>query len=218
MKYPAIVSKGEWLQARQALLEREKEMTKALDALAAVRRAQPMVEITQQYEFESPVGKLKLVDLFGGKDQLIVYHNMLSPNSDHVCPGCSRFSDDLGGIEHLPARRTSFVMVSRAPLARIEAVKARFKWRFDWYSCEGTTFHEDFVTAHKAPYGLSVFIRQNERVFLSYFTTGRGIELASNSFQLLDLTPWGRQEAWQDLPDDVPREDAHSWLKLSDHF
>ena len=220
MYHPEIASPAAWQSARDELLKDEKALTKARDALNARRRKLPMTEVACDYRFASPTrSDLRLTDLFDGRDQLIVYHNMLT--ADHICPGCSMYTDNLlNNLAHLHARRTTFAMVAKASVARIEAVRDRLGWHhFPWYSCEGSTFHEDLVTAqNNAPFGLSVFMRQGERVFRSWFTSGRGVELASNHFQLLDLTPWGRQESWEDSPPGWPQEPTYSWARLHDEY
>jgi len=218
MHYPESVSRDAWRAERQALLQQEKEATRLLDAVAARRRRLPMTPVRTDYVFGSMQGPLGFVELFDGADQLIVYHNMLAPGSDFICPGCSRYSDHLGNLAHLRARRSRFVMVSRAPVARIEQVKARMGWRFPWVSCEGTSFHEDFVATEGESFGLSVFMRRGDAVYQSYFTSGRGVELPSNSFGLLDITPWGRQESWEDSPAGTPQEPAHGWVRLHDEY
>lgn len=219
MHYPEIASRAEWQRQRDALLAEEKALTHAHDALNARRRRLPMTEITTDYVFQSTArDDLRLADLFDGRDQLVMYHNMLT--AGHICPGCSQVCDHLmNHFEHLHARRTSFVMVARASVPRIEAVKSRFGWTFPWVSCEGTTFHEDMVTAqNNASFGMSVFIRQDRRVFQTWFTSGRGVENASNTFHLLDLTPWGRQEAWEDSPAGWPQTPPYQWQKLHDEY
>lgn len=219
MDYPEIVARSEWQSARDELLQAEKELTRAHDALNARRRRLPMTEITQDYVFKSAArDDLRLADLFEGRGQLVMYHNMLT--ADHICPGCSQVCDHMmNHFEHLHARRTSFVMVAQASVARIEAVKARFGWTFPWVSCEGTTFHQDFVTAqNNAAFGMSVFLRQDRRVFQTWFTSGRGVENASNTFNLLDLTPWGRQESWENSPAGWPQEPVYSWQRLHDEY
>jgi predicted dithiol-disulfide oxidoreductase (DUF899 family) len=219
MNYPDIVPRPAWQAARDALLKEEKELTRAHDALNARRRQLPMTEITRDYVFQSASRRdLRLIDLFEGRDQLVVYHNMLT--ADHICPGCSLFSDNLmNDFSHLHARRTSFVMVARASVPRIEAVKRRMGWTFPWVSCEDTRFHEDFVTAQNDAYfGLSVFIQKDARVFQTWFTSGRGVEEASNTFKLLDLTPWGRQENWEQSPPGWPQEPTFSWTRLHDEY
>ncbi|MDB5826110.1 MAG: hypothetical protein JWQ73_330, partial [Variovorax sp.] len=206
MDYPEIASRVDWQRERDALLLAEKDLMRAHDALNARRRRLPMTEITGDYVFASTArADLRLPDLFDGREQLIVYHNMLA--ADHICPGCSLFSDNLmNNFAHLHARGTTFVMVARADVPRIEQVKARMGWTFPWVSCAGTTFHEDFVTAqNNASFGLSVFIRKDDRVFQTWFTSGRGVENASNTFNLLDLTPRGRQESWEKSPSGWPQ-------------
>ena len=219
MNFPNVVPRREWQAARDALLNAEKELTHAHDVLNARRRQLPMTEVTHDYLFKSTVrNDLRLLDLFDGRDQLVLYHNMLT--ADHICPGCSIVCDHMmNNFAHLHARRTTFTMVARAGVARIEAVKARMGWTFPWVSCEGTTFHEDFVTAQNdASFGFSVFIRQGDRVFQTWFTSGRGAEQASNTFQLLDLTPWGRQETWEQSPPGWPQEPPYSWQRLHDEY
>ena len=219
MNHPEIASRAEWQRERDALLADEKKLTQAHDALNARRRRLPMTEITSDYVFASTArDDLRLLDLFEGREQLIVYHNMLT--ADHICPGCSFFSDNLmNNFAHLHARGTTFVMVARAQVARIEQVKARMGWTFPWVSCAGTTFHEDFVTAqNNASFGLSVFVRMDDRVFQTWFTSGRGVENASNSFNLLDLTPRGRRERWEASPAGWPQDPPYSWQRLHDEY
>ncbi len=218
MGYPDIVSRDAWQRERDALLKAEKELQRAHDALHARRRRLPMTEITRGYLFQSATRKdLRLAELFDGRDQLVLYHNMLT--ADHICPGCSIVCDHMmNNFAHLHARRTSFVMVAQASPARIEQVKARMGWNFPWVSCEGTSFHEDFVTGQNAAFGLSVFMRQGERVFQTWFTSGRGVEEASNTFTLLDLTPWGRQESWEQSPAGWPQDPPYSWQRLHDEY
>jgi predicted dithiol-disulfide oxidoreductase (DUF899 family) len=124
----------------------------------------------------------------------------------------------VGRLEHVRARRTTFAVVSRATIAEIEQVKARMGWTFPWYSCFGSTFHEDFVTAEGASFGLSVFIRRHTAIYQTYFTSGRGVEQPSITFGLLDITAWGRQETWEQSPEGWPQEPAHSWLRLHDEY
>lgn len=219
MNHPDIVSREAWQRQRDELLVAEKELTRQRDALNARRRQLPMTEITRHYLFASTTrNDLRLIDLCDGREQLIVYHNMLT--ADHICPGCSFFSDNLmNNFAHLHARDTSFVMVARAEVPRIEAVKARMGWTFPWVSCAGTTFHDDFVTAQDdASFGLSVFIRQGDRIFQTWFTSGRGVEQASNSFNLLDLTPRGRRETWEQSPAGWPQDPTYSWTRLHDEY
>jgi predicted dithiol-disulfide oxidoreductase (DUF899 family) len=179
----------------------------------------PMVEVRADYRFDGPAGESRFPDLFEDRPQLIVYHNMLAPDSDDICKGCSLFGDGVANnLAHVNARRTTFAMVSRARVPEIEQVKARMGWNFKWYSCYGTTFHEDFVTSRKLRFGLSVFLREDDRIFQTYFTTQRGVEHVGATFSLLDLTPLGRQETWEDSPEGWPQEPTHSWERLHDEY
>ncbi len=146
MSLPKVVSRDEWLTARKELLAKEKELTRQRDALNVERRNLPMVEIEKDYVFEGPDGKANLVDLFEGRRQLIVRHFMFDPSWDDGCPSCSAGADEIsdGLLEHLHARDTTFVVVARAPLAKIEDYKARRGWTFPWYSSYGSDFNYDF--------------------------------------------------------------------------
>lgn len=215
--YPPVSTRAEWQREHAALLQAEKDLTRARDALNARRRRLPMVRIETEYVFDSSGGPLKLIDLFEGRDQLIVYHNMLT--ADHICPGCSQVSDHLmNHWEHLHARRTSFCMTAHASIERIEAIKARMGWTFPWVSCERNRFHEDLVAAQGAPFAFLVFIQRAGEVFQTWFTSGRGAETPTNTFTMLDLTPWGRQESWEDSPPGWPQEQVYSWQKLHDEY
>ena len=153
MSLPPIVSRGEWLVARKALLAREKEFTHQRDALSAERRRLPMVEIEKEYVFEGPAGKATLLDLFEDRRQLIVGHFMFDPRWDDGCPSCTAGADEIskGLLEHLHARDTTFAYVSRAPLTKIESYKSRKGWTFPWYSSFGSDFNYDFhVTLDEA--------------------------------------------------------------------
>jgi predicted dithiol-disulfide oxidoreductase (DUF899 family) len=143
---PRVVSRDEWLAARVELLAREKELTKLRDALVADRRRLPMVEMTKEYVFEGPDGKATLLDLFHGRSQLMVGHFMFHPDWEDGCPSCSAGADEMskGHLEHVNRRDTTFVYVSRAPIAKIEAYRAKKGWTFPWYSSFGSDFNYDF--------------------------------------------------------------------------
>jgi predicted dithiol-disulfide oxidoreductase (DUF899 family) len=219
MNHPPIVSSAEWAAARQALLVKEKEATRALDALAAERRRLPMVSIDGPYAFEGPDGTATLVDLFDGRRQLIVYHFMLAPGAE-PCTGCSSFTDNVGNLAHLHARDTSFVLVSRAPLAEIQAFQRRMGWTVPWYSSNASDFNRDFglSTDQGETFGLSVFVRDGERVYRTYFTDSRGVDRLRMDFNLLDLTPYGRQEEWEDSPEGWPQTPPYAWWRLHDEY
>ncbi|MEQ7049854.1 DUF899 domain-containing protein [Paenibacillaceae sp. P-4] len=171
---PRIVSEEEWQIARQKLLVREKELTRELDALAAERRRLPMVRIEKDYVFEGSNGTASLLDLFEGRRQLIIYHFMMSPGSDHRCRGCSSFVDNIGHLSHLHARDTSFILVSPAPFTQIESFRKHMGWTIPWYSSNGDNFNFD-CGAGKG-FGLSIFLRNDDSVFRTYYTTARGVD------------------------------------------
>jgi predicted dithiol-disulfide oxidoreductase (DUF899 family) len=170
MNYPPIVSREEWLIAREALLIKEKEAIRARDRLNAERRRLPMVRIEKGYFFEGPSGRVSLLDLFQGRRQLILYHFMFGPDWEEGCPACSFLVDNLGHLAHLHARDTSLVLVSRAPLAKIEPFKTRMGWSVPWVSSSGSDFNADlYATANDGGEygGVNVFLREGEALFLS---------------------------------------------------
>jgi predicted dithiol-disulfide oxidoreductase (DUF899 family) len=234
MSLPKVVSRDEWLTARKELLAKEKELTRQRDALNAERRDLPMVEIDKDYVFEGPDGKASLVDLFEDRRQLIVRHFMFDPSWDDGCPSCSAGADEIsdGLLEHLHARDTTFVVIARAPLAKIEDYKARRGWTFPWYSSYGSDFNYDFAVtldpAHAPPEynfrpfaveestempGLSCFLRDGDRVFHTYSMYARGAEQIGGSYYLLDLTALGRQEDWEE-----PKGRAHALRSATPGF
>jgi len=211
MELPPVVSAAEWQKAHERQLVKEKAATHARDALAAERRRLPRILIDKGYEFDGPAGKASLLDLFDGRRQLIVYHFMFAPDvegwPEAGCGGCTMFVDNLGDLVQLRERETSFALISRAPLANIEAYKARKGWTAPWFSSAGSDFNRDlgFTTDEGETFGLSVFIREGNRIFRTYFTSGRGVEMLGTSRSFLDLTPFGRQEAWEDSPFGYPQ-------------
>ncbi len=221
---PPVVSQAEWQAARDQLLVKEKAHTRASDALAAERRRLPMVEITMPYIFDGENGKASLLDLFEGRRQLILYHFMFAPSvggwPSAGCESCSWYADNVGNLSHLQARNTSFVMVSLAPLPNLLAYKKRMGWRMRWFSSSENIFNVDFgiSSAEGEGSGTSVFLRDGDRVFRSYFTTGRGDEKLGGIWACLDLTPLGRQEQWEDSPGDWPQSEAHEWLRRHDEY
>lgn len=221
---PPIVSPAEWQAAHDALLATEKAATRARDALAAERRRQPMVRIDKPYVFEGPAGKVSLLDLFEGRRQLILYHFMFGPGAhgwpEAGCPGCSMFVDQIGHLAHLHARDTSFALVSIAPLSKIEAYKKRMGWTIPWYSSAGSDFNRDFgvTTDSGETFGLSVFLRDGDSVYRTYFTSGRGVEALGSVWTFLDLTPLGRQEEWEDSAKGWPQAPPYSWWRRHDEY
>ena len=230
MSLPGIASREEWLAARKQLLAREKELTRQRDALNVERRNLPMVEIEKEYRFDGPNGTVGLVDLFEGRPQLIVYHFMFDPDWEEGCSSCTAGTDELspGFLEHLHTRDTSYAMVSRAPLAKLDRWKAEKGWDVPWYSSFGTDFNYDFgVTIDESvapgqynyrtkaefeamgsdffespqPFempGRSCFLQLDGRVFHTYSQYARGLESTGGSYYFLDLTALGRQEDWEE--------------------
>jgi predicted dithiol-disulfide oxidoreductase (DUF899 family) len=215
MELPPIVSEEEWQQSREELLAKEKEATRARDALAAERRRQPMTEFSSDYTFEGPEGAVALLDLFDGRRQLIVYHFWFPPDGD-PCPGCSMFADQIPELAHLNARDTTLALVSRAPQEQIERFKQRMGWSMPWYTVIGQAFQEACGTTEY--FALDVFLRDDDRVFLTYATTARGVEALGSVWTFLDLTPLGRQEDWEDTPPGRPQTPRYQWWRLHDQY
>ena len=233
---PPIASKGEWLAKRKALLAEEKELTRHMDRVNAARRRLPMVKIAKDYTFDGPTGKVKLLDLFEGRRQLVVYHFMFDPAWEKGCPGCTGYVGELGDLALLNQRNTTFVLISRAPLAKLEAYGKAREWKWPWYSSFGSDFNYDFhvtldesvrpveydyrskaeMEALQVPnptkgekHGLSVFFRVDNHVFHTYSTYARGTESLTDAYTLLDRTPYGRQEDFEDSPPGWPQKPTY---------
>ena len=245
MDDPPIVSRDEWLTARKALLAREKAFTRERDALAAERRRLPMVEITEDYRFQGEHGEATLLDLFEGRDQLLVYHFMWLADEHQGCPSCSFLVDNVGDLSHLHARHTTLALVSRGPLDEILAYRDRMGWTVPWYSSLGSMFNYDFhvtIDPDVAPVeynykdlaqleaenvawhdwsgeqpGTSAFLRHGDRVFHTYSSYGRGGDLLIGTYNWLDLTARGRQEDFEEPPG---RSDSPfmEWLQRHDEY
>jgi predicted dithiol-disulfide oxidoreductase (DUF899 family) len=212
MNTPPIVSGQEWDAAWNRMLVKEKAHSRARDALVAERRRMPWLAVDKAYEFAGPNGKLSLLDLFAGRRQLIVYRAFFEPGvggwPEHACIGCSMVADQVAAVAHLNVRDTTLVFVSRAPQADIARVKARMGWQMPWYTMTDT-FDADFGVAEW--HGTNAFIRDNDRVFRTYFVNGRGDEQMGNTWNYLDLTALGRQEEWEDSPKGYPQTPPYKW-------
>ena len=217
---PPIVSRSEWERARAELLVREKQLTRLKDEVSAARRRLPMVEIAEPYTFDTEHGLVALADLFGGRSQLIVQHFMFGADWAQGCDGCSMMADHIGPLSHLHAKDTSFVLVSRAPLARLLGFRDRMGWTLPWVSSGDTTFNEDFgaTVDGEERHGVSVFLRRGGRVFHTWSTYRRGEEPFMVVFDLLDTTPYGRQETWEDSPAGWPQRPPYDWMRLHDSY
>jgi predicted dithiol-disulfide oxidoreductase (DUF899 family) len=211
------VSREKWLEARRDLLAAEKDLTRRSDKVAQLRRQLPWVKVDKEYVFEGPDGLQTLADLFDGRHQLMVQHFMLTPGEEQGCPSCSYMADHTDGmIPHLEHRDVTFVAISRAPLAEIERFRQRMGWKFKWLSSHQNSFNYDFrvsftaqeVAQGELPYnygvwphafeewpGISVFWKDEAGdVFHTYSTYGRGVEVMMGTYDMLDLTPKGRDE------------------------
>jgi len=212
MNTPPIVSLQEWESARQKLLVKEKELTRARDALAAERRRMPWLAVEKEYQFEGPHGKASLLDLFEGRRQLIVYRAFFEPDvhgwPEHGCVGCSLMADQVAHVAHLNVRDTTLVYVSPAPQAAIARLKARMGWKMPWY-----TFTVDFAIDFGVDewHGTNAFFRDGDRVFRTYFLNNRGDEALGSTWSYLDMSALGRQEEWEDSPDGYPQTPPYEW-------
>jgi predicted dithiol-disulfide oxidoreductase (DUF899 family) len=210
MEKPEITSAEEWKRARDELLTAEKELTRAQDALAARRRRLPMVEFPEKYAFDTPAGPKSLVELFEGRDQLVVYQFM-DNGPDDYCPGCTKLTHNVpvGGIESLADSGVGWVTVSDMPLAQIEGYKKRMGWTLPFVSSHGTSFARDCGAGGSGGFKLSVFLRDGDRVYRTYDTTSRGVDRLLFSNNVLDLLPYGRQEEWEDSPAGWPQRPTY---------
>ena len=229
MKPNDVVSTAEWIRARKELMAKEKELTRARDALAEARRGLPWERVEKRYAFDGPNGKETLEDLFAGRSQLVVYHFMFAPEWDEGCKSCSFWADNFErSVVHLAHRDVTLAAVSRAPLAKLEAYKKRLGWTFPWVSSGGNDFNYDYHvsfapgrgdgTYNYAPNtirntdlpGFSVFARAGGGVFRTYSTYSRGIDPMNATYQLLDLVPKGRDEDGFKFP--------MEWLRRNDEY
>ncbi len=222
-----VVSRAEWLAARKDLLAKEAELARTRQELIEARRKLPMTEVTSEYRFEGPDGQVGLADLFEGRRQLIVYHFMFDPQWSEGCKHCSLILDNVGHLSHINALNTTFALASRAPYQKIAAFRERMGWSVPWYSVDGPSFNHDFHVALGDAYNpeemgdpedparflegeAGVFVREGDRILHAYSTYDGGIEidLLHGTFNLLDMTPLGRQ-------DDAP---GRPWLFHHDRY
>ena len=230
MEHPEIVTRAEWLDQRKALLEQEKAFTRERDKLSAARRSLPMVKVEEDYRFQSTNGERSLADLFGPHSQLIVQHFMFGHDWTEGCPSCSFWVDSFNGnTAHLAARDTALVLVSNGPLEKLQAYRKRLGWDVEWVSAQGSTFSSDFAVTFAEgdggdrvynyvhnPYGeenpgVSVFLKAPDgHVYHTYSTYARGLDILNSAYNLLDLTPKGRDE------EDI--EYTMAWLRRRDQY
>jgi predicted dithiol-disulfide oxidoreductase (DUF899 family) len=219
MQTPPIVSAQEWTTAHERMRVKEKELTRARDALSALRRRMPWTPVERSYEFESPDGTVDLLDLFDGRRQLIVYRAFVDPGvhgwPEHGCVGCSLMADHVPNLAHLNARDTTFVYASRAAQHDLRRIKARMGWDIPWFTITDD-FDVDFGVDEW--HGTNAFIRDGDRIFRTYFVNGRGDEVFVNTWNLLDITALGRQEHWEDSPPGYPQSPPYQWWNWHDAY
>jgi len=229
-----IVSREQWTEARKALLQKEKELTRLTDEINAQRQKLPWVKVDKEYVFDTPTGRKTLADLFDGRSQLVVYHFMLGPGWKAGCVGCSFFADHVDGPNvHLAHHDVSFVAVSRAPLNEIEAYKKRMGWRFNWVSSSESDFNYDYHVSFRKEdlakgkvyynfemtdgsmedlHGTSVFFKDDTgAIYHTYSSYGRGDERSLGTYMFLDVTPKGRNETG-------PNFNLTDWVRRHDEY
>ncbi|GAA5053080.1 DUF899 domain-containing protein [Streptomyces similanensis] len=206
---PPVVDTATWERRLQELRAREKAATRELDAIAAERRRLPMVELPD-YTLEGEDGPIRLVDVFDGKRQLIVYHHMWFPGEEWQCPGCTGFTAQFTRPDFLDAYDARFVVVTQGPIDEALAYRRRVGNRLPWCSTAGSSFGADVGAPPGGVFGMNVFLRDGDTVYRTWHTGGRGIEQLTHTFALIDLLPYGRQEEWQEVPEGWPQSPTYS--------
>ena len=209
---PPVVDQQTWRKALDDLRRREKAATRELDAIAAQRRRLPMVELPD-YTLVGADGPVRLADVFDGRSQLITYHHMWFEGKEWHCPGCTGFTSQFTRLEFLEPYDARFVIVTQGPIDEALAYKEKTGNRMQWFSTAGSPFGADMGAPAGAGFAVNVFLRDGDRVFRTWHTDGRGTEQLSHDFPLIDLLPYGRQEAWQDSPEGWPQGDpGEGWF------
>lgn len=206
---PPVVDVGTWRRALDELRVREKAATRELDAIAAQRRRLPMVELPE-YVLVGEDGPVRLVDVFKGRSQLIVYNHMWEPGATWQCGGCTGFTSQFTRLDFLEQYDARFVIVTHGEIDELLAYRDRVGNRMPWYSSAGTTFSADMDAPPGGGFAVNVLLRDGDRVFRTWHTSGRGTEQLTHTFALIDVLPWGRQEEWQDSPDGWPQSPTYS--------
>jgi predicted dithiol-disulfide oxidoreductase (DUF899 family) len=228
MNTPPVVSPQEWEAAREQMLVKEKEHTRARDALAAERRRMPWMAVEKEYRFDGPDGEATLADLFDGRRQLVLYRAFYGPEvttyaeggsyPERACVGCSMVADQVAHPAHLSGRDTSLAFASRAPQAEIQSLKQRHGWdHIPWYTIpDDSDFDTDFGV--REWHGTNAFIRDGDRIFRTYFIDSRGDEAMGTTWAYLDITALGRQEEWEDSPEGYPQTPPYQWWNYHDAY
>ena len=209
---PPVVDAEQWRRELDELRVREKAATRELDAIAAQRRRLPMVQMPD-YTLMGEYGPVRLVDVFEGKSQLIVYNHMWFEGKQWHCPGCTGYTSQFTRLDFLDAYDARFVIVTQGPIDEALEYKERTGNRMDWYSTAGSPFGADVDAPAGGGFAVNVFLRDGDTVYRTWHTNGRGTEQLSHTFPLIDVLPYGRQEEWQDSPEGWPKTDAYDgWL------
>jgi len=211
-----VVDAETWRRELAELRKREKAATRELDAIAAARRRLPMVKLPD-YTLEGENGPGRLVDVFDGRDQLITYHHMWFPGAEWQCGGCTGFPSQFTRLDFLDAYQARFVIVTQGPIAEALAYRDKVGNKMTWYSTAKSPFGADMDAPAGGGFAVNVFLRDGNAVYRTWHTNGRGTEQLSHTFALVDLLPWGRQEAWQDSPEGWPQSATYErWLDSPD--
>ncbi len=213
---PPVVDVQTWRVALDDLRHREKAATRELDAIAAARRRLPMVKM-DDYILTGADGPIRLVDIFAGRSQLIVYNHMWNDGAEWQCGGCTGFTSQFTRLDFLDNYDARFVIVTNGPIDEALAYRDKVGNRMDWYSAADSSFGADVDAAPNEGFGVNVFLRDGDTVYRTWHTNGRGTEQLSHTFALVDILPWGRQEEWQDSPAGWPSRPTYSgWLDSPD--
>ncbi len=215
---PKAVSEAKFRRAIADFRKKEKKNTRERDKLNAERRRLPMMEVKNDYVFDTADGKKSLLDLFEGRRQLLLYHFMYHPKTDSFCKGCSFVGDQIPHLAHLHARNTSFTLCSQAPLKSIQRHEKKMEWDLPWVSSLKNSLNDDFGIDGNVHHELSVLIRDGEKIYRTYYTSNRGVEYLGTPWAFLDVTPWGRQELWEDSPNGWPQSNPYEWWNFHDEY
>ena len=213
---PPVVDQQTWQAALDDLRVREKAATRELDAIAAQRRRLPMVELPD-YTLIGPDGPVRLVDVFDGRSQLIVYNHMWSDGAEWQCGGCTGLTSQYVRLDFLENYDARFVIVTNGSIEEALAYRTKVGNKMDWYSSSESSFGADVGAPPGGGFAVNVFVREGDKVYRTWHTDGRGTEQLSYTFALIDILPWGRQEEWQDSPEGWPQSPTYSgWLDSPD--
>lgn len=213
---PPVAGKDDWRRQLEELRVREKAATRELDAIAAQRRRLPMVELPD-YTLVGKDGTIRLLDIFDGRTQLITYHHMWAPGAEWQCGGCTSYTSQFTRLDFLDPYDARFVIVTQGAIDEALAYREKVGNEMEWYSTADSPFGADMDAPAGGGFGINVFLRDGDKVYRTWYSTGRGSEQPAHTFGLVDLLPMGRREDWQDSPDGWPAAPAgNGWLGSPD--